>query len=92
MNNIQPPPNLNRTGNLQKNWRRFKQRFELYLQAIEADEKADERKIALFLTVVGLESIEVYNTLAFSEEEKGKYDVVVQKFEDYCTPRKNETY
>ena len=92
MNNIQPPPNLNLKGNLQENWKRFKQRFELYLQAIEADEKSDERKIALFLTVAGPESIEVYNTLTFTEEEKGKYDVVVQKFEDYCTPRKNETY
>ena len=92
MNNIQPPPNLNLTGNLQENWKRFKQRFELYLQAIEADEKSDERKIALFLTVAGPESIEVFNTLTFTEEEKGKYDVVVQKFEDYCTPRKNETY
>ena len=66
MNNIQPPPNLNLTGNLQENWKRFKQRFELYLQAIEADEKSDEWKIALFLTVAGPESIKVFNTLTFS--------------------------
>ncbi len=92
MNNIPPPQPLNLTGNVDEAWKKFKQRFELYLKAIEADKKSDAQKIALLLTVAGPEVIEVFNTLTFTEEDKGKYDVVVQKLEEYCIPRKNETY
>lgn len=92
MNQIQTPPNLSLIGNLHENWKRFKQRFELYIQAIGAEKKSDEQKIGLFLTVAGPETIEVYNTLEFTDDEKGKYEIVVKKVGDYCTPRKNETY
>jgi len=92
MDKIQPPPNLSLTGNVHENWKRFKQRFELYLVAIGAAKKSDEQKIALFLTIAGPDTIEVYNTLEFNDDDKDKYDVVIKKIEEYCTPRKNETY
>ncbi len=63
----------------------------LYLLAgLERDN--DRRKIALLLTVAGRSAIDVFNTFQFSEEEQDKYDVVMAKFEDYCTPKKNEIY
>ncbi len=37
-------------------------------------------------------AIDVFNTFQFSEEEQDKYNVVMAMFEDYCTPKKNETY
>lgn len=92
MDRIQPPPHLELKGNVQENWKRFKQRFELYIQAIGADKKNDAQKIALLLTVAGPETIEVYNTFTYAEGEQGKYSVVIQKLQDYCTPRKNEIY
>ena len=49
-------------------------------------------KIALLLTVAGCGALDLYNTFVFTEEQKDKFDVVMQKFEDHCTPRKNETY
>lgn len=48
--------------------------------------------IALLLTVAGRAALDVYNTFVFTKEENDKYDVVIWKFEDYCTLRKNETY
>ena len=36
------------------------------------------------------QAIEVYNT--FTLEEEGNYESVVEKFDGYCNPKKNETY
>lgn len=52
----------------------------------------DKRKIALLLTVAGRGALYVYNTFVFTEDETDKFDVVMEKFEQYCTQRKNETY
>ena len=92
MEQIPPPSSLILSGNVDMNWKRFKQRFQLYLQAIGGDDKSDSQKIAMLLTVAGSSAIEVYNTFTFTEEEAGKYDIVIKKFDDYCSPMKNETY
>lgn len=88
MESVKPPDAVNWTGNIDHEWRMFKQRFTLYLQAVGLDEASDARKIALLLTVAGPQSIEVFNTLVFAQaEDKGKYDVVMEKFDVHCTPR-----
>lgn len=91
MNNVRQPEELKLSGNVEENWRFFKQSFELYTLAIglEDDEK---RRIALLLTVAGRGALDVYNTFAFTDDEKDKYEAVVAKFEQYCTPRRSETY
>lgn len=93
MESVKPPDAVNWTGNIDCEWRTFKQRFTLYLQAVGLDESSDARKIALLLTVAGPQSIEVLNTLVFERaEDKGKYDVVIEKFDSHCSPKKNETF
>ena len=91
MNSIRPPEELKLTGNVNENWRAFKQSFELYTLAIGLGDD-ERRKIALLLTVAGRSALDVYNTFVFTDAEKDKYDVVIAKFEHYCTPRINETY
>lgn len=54
------------------------------MQAVGLDEASDARKIALLLIVAGSRSIEVFNTL----EDKGKYDVEMEKFDSHFTPKK----
>ncbi|KAF7646309.1 hypothetical protein LDENG_00190110 [Lucifuga dentata] len=56
---------------------------------LEGDEK---QKIALLLTVAGRSALDVYNMFILTEEEKDKFDAVINKVERYCTLRKNETY
>ena len=97
MENLRPPSELKLSGNVDDNWKRFKQRFELYLLAIGADEKGDARKVGIFLTVAGTEALDVYNTLEFTTAEKNdngsvKYSAVIKKFDAYCMPKKNETF
>ncbi len=89
MESVKPPDVVNWTGNIDCEWRTFKQRFTLYLQAVGLDEASDARNIALLLTVAGPQSIEVFNMLVFErDEDKGKYDVVIEKFDSHCSPKK----
>lgn len=93
MESVKPPDPLNWTGNVDCEWRTFKQRFNLYLQALGLDNKSDARKIALLLTVAGPQAVEVFNTFVFAERDhKDQFDKVVEKFDDHCSPKKNETF
>lgn len=90
MEGLKPPAGLDlQQGNLSENWRRFRQRFELYLTAIGGASKPDKVQSSLFLHVAG----EVYNTFTFEEDDdKHKLTKIMEKFENYCNPKKNITY
>ncbi len=92
MEGLQPPPKLQLTGNVAENWRRFKQRFLLYLSAIDGDRKVEKMKASLFLHVVGDEALEVYNNFTFEEGESMKLQSIMDKFEAFCIPKRNVTY
>ncbi|KAE8291509.1 Retrovirus-related Pol polyprotein from transposon 17.6 Protease [Larimichthys crocea] len=93
MESVKPPEPLNWTGNVDCEWQTFKQRFKLYLQALGLDTKSDARKIALLLTVAGPQAVEVYNTFVFAERDhQEQFDMVVEKFDEHCSPKKNETF
>lgn len=94
MEGLRPPDALVLAGNVAENWRKFKQRLELYLEATESEDKqrTEKRKAAILLHVAGPEAVEVFNTFTLTEEEKGSYSTLLRKFEDYCTPKCNETY
>ncbi|KAI3355026.1 hypothetical protein L3Q82_017850 [Scortum barcoo] len=92
MESVKPPDAVSWTENVDCEWRMFKQRFMLYLQAVGLDSKPDAQKIALLLTVAGPQAVEVYNTFVYTDgEDKDKFDTVVQKFDEHCSPKKNET-
>ena len=92
MNQLKAPTELRLSGNVQDNWNKFKQRFELYLTATGMSDKPEQRKVALFLTIAGPEALEVYNTFTFTEDERNKLQPILDKFEAHCSPPTNETY
>ena len=89
-----PPPMLWK-GNISENWKKFVQRFDLYMEATEKTKKSDKTKVSILLHIMGEEAIEVYNTFTFPTEEDGSTVItlagVKDKFEGYCTPKKNLT-
>lgn len=89
MEQLKPPTELKVTGNVEDQWRRFKQRFTLYLTAIGATEKDDTPKIAFLLTVAGPEAIDVFNSFQLTADEQKNYATVLSKFEQFCTPKRN---
>ncbi|CAB4013855.1 Hypothetical predicted protein [Paramuricea clavata] len=94
MDKFEPPSCLRFEGNLSENWQKWRQELELYLTATENDGKSDKIKTSILLTCVGNQGREIYNTCTFQfvEGEEMKFKVVVQVFQDYCSPRKNITF
>ena len=92
MNQLPPPKPLSFVGNVAENWRRWIQQFRLYLNATGFDKKPAQVQCSTLLTVAGEEALEIFNTFGLTDEDKVKIDVVIKKFEEYCTPKRNVTY
>ena len=76
--------------NLEEEWKFFVQKFNLYMLASGAAEKPEKTRLAMFLNFAGDEALKVYNTFTYTTDgDESKLDIVQQKFNEYCTPRKN---
>lgn len=86
-----PPPTLDLTsGNVAENFRKFKQRYQIFMQASGKDKLAENVRAAILLNLIGEEALEVFNTFTFeAPKSETKEDDVMEKFESYCNPRKN---
>ncbi|KAK3087333.1 hypothetical protein FSP39_004790 [Pinctada imbricata] len=90
---LTPPSELDLKGNLKENWRRFEQRFQIFLTASKINKESDEVKANTFLHIVGPDAVEIYNTFTWDAEgDEKKLDKIIQKFAGYCNPKKNITY
>lgn len=50
------------------------------------------QELAIFLIIAGSEALNIYNCMQLSQAEQTDYEIVLKKFKEYCTPRKNETF
>ena len=66
--------------------------MRLYHNATGFDKKPVQVQCSTLLTAAGEEALEIFYTFSVSDEDKVKIDVVIKKFEEYCTPKKNVTY
>lgn len=92
MESIGAPRSLNLdASNLEEEWKSFEQRFDLFRVASGADSKPEATQVALFLHCAGESAQRLFNSFTFeSDADKKKLKPIYDKFEDYCTPRKNE--
>ncbi|MES9901692.1 MAG: RNase H-like domain-containing protein, partial [Sedimenticola sp.] len=89
---FKPPDTLIFSGspNLSECWRRWEQRFDLYLKASSKSKEDEKTQVAILLHSLGDEGIEIYNNFIFDDPaNKDKIKEVLSKFRDYCNPRKN---
>ena len=93
---VSPPNRLSLSGDTERAWRTFKQKFTLYLKATEKDKKPEAVQVALLLTTGGDDLLEIYNSLEFAPAADSDPDpsqvlsTVLGKLDEYFTPRKNE--
>ena len=60
-------------GNLAENWRRWKQRYKLFMTATEASKKSGKIQSSLLLHLIVEDTLEVFNNFEVaSEEDKEK--------------------
>lgn len=88
---LRPPPILSFDGNIAENWKKWKQKFELYLLAARLDTKPENRQVAVLLHTIGEEALDKFNTFGLSDEDSKKLAKVIEAFERYCTPKANES-
>ena len=90
MEMLTAPSPLQMTGNVAENWKRFKQRYELYRVASGASKREASLQVPLLLHVMGEDALEVFNSFTWERETDSKdYEKVIKKFQDYFTPKKN---
>ena len=96
---LSAPEKLSLDGDTEQSWRFFKQKFNLYILAAGLNDKADEVRVALLLTLGGDELLRIYNTLDFGPPTTNAdtgvvtdpskiLDTVIVKFDAYFAPRK----
>ena len=74
MSLFKPPSTLSLEGNVADNWRKWKQRFQLYMEASGSMKKPEKQRVAIFLHLIGDDALEIYNTFSLSPaEEKSTY-------------------
>ncbi|CAI5681987.1 unnamed protein product [Oreochromis niloticus] len=93
MEQFRPPLPLLLTGNLSETWRRWEQRFRLYMTATGALEKDEKVKTAILLHAIGEEALEVYNTLTVTPAGDAlAMEDILKVFKEYCSPQKNVVF
>ncbi|XP_018377969.1 PREDICTED: uncharacterized protein LOC108770761 [Trachymyrmex cornetzi] len=83
------PKGLGANGNLNENWHKVRQSFDIFLKVTNNIIKSDEVKIAILLNIVGKDGVELYNKFNLEETEKKNLAKVLQCFEEHCNPKKN---
>lgn len=90
---LRTPEPMSFDGNLSENWKRFRQKFQLFtLAAYQGKKIKDNVKIAQLLTLVGDDGLEVYNSFDFEVGEENDFESVLEKFEKYCCPKQNVVF
>jgi len=91
---VPQPRTLNlKQGNVAENWRKFRDSYKNYEIATEYDTKKDPVRVALLLSVIGEDSVELYSTFEWSDPaDSTKLAIVLDKFEAYCKPKASELF
>lgn len=76
------------SGNLSKEWEKWKKSFKIYYEACELSKKEKKVQLNILLHIIGDRCREVYDQF---EEEFRSVDELLQKFDGVFLPRKNLT-
>lgn len=69
-----------------KNWTRWRQKFEIYLQATGKHEMCDKTKIAVLLNLIGDDGLDVYNSFDVNADECS-LETILDLFKQHFTPK-----
>ena len=74
-------------------WRRWEQQYKVYMVAAELSKKPEATRVAILLHSVRPEALDIFSTFQWEDgQDQDDTDTVLQKFRDYCQPRKNTVF
>ncbi|KAJ8884231.1 hypothetical protein PR048_016088 [Dryococelus australis] len=89
MNVIKPPEGLSLQINAADGFRKWWQRFEIYIQDLGLS--TDTIIKAILLHTIDADTLEIYNTFSLSEEDSSDYVRILDILEQHFIPTANET-
>ena len=94
MGGMKPPGNFNPVGlEVATSWQKWSEQFDFYMKATEKDTKGSDVQVAILLTLLGAEAMDIYRSFEWvTAADKDDIEIVKAKFKAYFTPRVNETY
>lgn len=80
------------TGNIEQNWKNWRQWLSFFLLATGKANDKDETKIAILYTLIGNDGLNIYITFDPKKISNDKnvpiFTRVVEEFDDYCNGKK----
>ena len=99
MDRLNPPEPLSLSGNFGVAWKKWRQRFHIYMVASGLDRLPDEVKTKVLLHSIGTDALDVYNTFPVvdqvsqeDDQEESKFERTISNFDEYFLPRLYVTY
>lgn len=91
---VKPPePFRFEEPNAPQRWARWQKQFETYFVAAELSGKSRQVQVARLLNAAGPEAQEIHELFVYEDEaHKTEYKKILEKFSEYCRPRKNLVY
>jgi hypothetical protein len=83
-----PAPLIITSEIMDKKWSRWLQQFEWWAISTDFDKKTAKKKVAIFMTVVEVDAISIYNSFGLTEAEKNDVEAIKTKFTTYFTSTK----
>ena len=72
MSSFKPPSTLNLEGNVADSWRKWKQRFQLYMEASGSMKKREKQRVAIFLHLIGRSTGNLQHILVIDRGAKAR--------------------
>ena len=76
-------------SNVAEKWSEWKEMWEHYSVASKVNKEEGDVQVAAFLTAIGPEARKVFKTWNLSATERKDIKGVIERFDNYCNPRKN---
>jgi len=89
MDGFNPLSSLAFEENISEQWKRWKQEIDFYLVAHRRKKRMI--KSSILLTCIGPQGREIYNTFSFRTADPKNFELIIQKFDKYSSPRKSIT-
>ncbi|KAG1651370.1 Transcriptional repressor NF-X1 [Nymphon striatum] len=95
----EPPPEFTCHGGglatpsvLSRSWDKWVEQFDFFMTATERNGKSGEVKVALLLSLLGPQCMDIYRTFNISDIQKKDLEVVKASFKAYFSPKLNEVF
>ena len=74
-------------------WQSLLRKLRIYVASTGSFDNPESMQSAIFLSVIDMDALAIYNNFTFDDPaDSDKLEIVIEKFRDYCTPRKNVVF